>query len=540
MLIALVDVQSLASVRRDDPLVGRMTSVQPMPDEPIDAADYGGQLEREDLKNATLSGARWVGMSRIVAEVLGLATTVALARLISPAEYGTAVVVLVLPMLASILTFEGFGAFIVQARTCTREHVGSAVLMSIASGLLLTVLVFVVAPLAGDQIFGEGTSALAEMCAPIFLLSSFAAVPRALLQRRLAWKWLNVSEVIQLIVSSVASLALAVAGLGSEALILGALAGSAVSSVLLLAVEPGAPPVWHRESATLIVRFGISAAVSGLTATLQSNVTFLLLAGRANPAQVGLFWRAFQVGVTYQSKISSITYKVAKPVLTRAARMEDLREIRSRLLRINTTLIFPLLALLVVLAPDVIPWLYGPQWAGAVVPTQILAVVGASTILLTALDPPIMAVGRPGALAIFNVVMLIVTGVTAWFTAPMGITAVAVGMAISQAALLLAGQFFLLHRLVGVPMGENLKEIAPALACSGLLTLAALPAADLLRGSLGPFALSLVVGSLGLGVYAASLRVISRSAWGDLITLFARVLGAKRLLPWVSRRPQHA
>src|SRR5262245_2895247 len=112
-----------------------MTSPQPLLDNSADAADYGGQLEREELKTATLSGARWVGMSRIVAEVLGLATTVALARLVSPAEYGTAVVVLILPMLASILTFEGFGAFIVQARTCTRDHVGSAVLMSILSGL---------------------------------------------------------------------------------------------------------------------------------------------------------------------------------------------------------------------------------------------------------------------------------------------------------------------------------------------------------------------------------------------------------------------
>ena len=75
-----------------------------MPQPPPQAAeppDYGGQLHREDLKTATLSGARWVGATRIVAEILALATTVALARLISPAEYGIAVVVLVLPMLAS-------------------------------------------------------------------------------------------------------------------------------------------------------------------------------------------------------------------------------------------------------------------------------------------------------------------------------------------------------------------------------------------------------------------------------------------------------
>ena len=82
--------------------------------EASDSPDYGAaSLDREDLKTATLSGARWVGVSRIVAELLALATTVVLARLMSPAEYGIAVVVLILPMLASILTFEGFGAFLV-------------------------------------------------------------------------------------------------------------------------------------------------------------------------------------------------------------------------------------------------------------------------------------------------------------------------------------------------------------------------------------------------------------------------------------------
>ena len=65
-------------------------------------------------------------------------------------------------------------------------------------------------------------------------------MPRALLQRRLDWKWLNLTEIIQLIVVSVASLALAFAGLGSEALILGAVIGAVAVTVVLLAVAPAA------------------------------------------------------------------------------------------------------------------------------------------------------------------------------------------------------------------------------------------------------------------------------------------------------------
>ena len=514
-----------------------MISPQP-PLEAAESPDYGGQLDREGLKTATLSGARWVGVSRIVAEALGLATTVVLARLISPAEYGTAVIVLILPMLASILTFEGFGSFLLQTRTCTRAQVGSAVLLSVTSGFLLTVMVFVLAPLVAEPVFGPGTSRLAVLCAPIFLIASFGSVPRALLLRRLDWKWLNLIEVIELVVVSVASVALAFAGLGSEALILGALIGALVVTVLLLSAAPGGWPRWDPASAKSIVKFGAPAAVGGLSATLQRNVTFLVLGGRVSPEQVGLFWRAYQLGVEYQSKVGNITYRVAKPVLTRAERMEDLREIRTRTLRINTTLIFPLLALLIVLAPDVVPWIFGPDWTGAVVPAQVLAVAGFWTILIAGLDAPLMAVGRPGALAIFNITMMIGTGATAWFTAPMGITAVAVGLAICQLVLLLAGQFFLLRRLIGVPMRESLGDSAAALACSGVLLVATLPVADLVRASLEPLPLAMLIGSLGLAVYAMCLRIVSPTAWEDLRTLFVRVLGARRLLPRRSKSPQ--
>ena len=281
-----------------------------------------------------------------------------------------------------------------------------------------------------------------------------------------------------------------------------------------MGAAPSGWPRWHGPSAKAIVKFGAPAAFAGLCGTLNKNITFLVLAGRVSAQQVGLYWRAYQLGVEYQFKVSNITYRVAKPVLTRAARMEDLREMRSRLLRINTTLIFPLLALLIVLAPDVVPWLFGPEWTGAVVPTQVLAVAGVWTIMLAGIDAPLMAIGRPGALATYHFAMMVCTGATAWFTAPMGITAVAVGMTICQFVLLVAGQFFLLRPLIGVPMRESFAESAPALACSVVLVLAMLPLADVLRGTLEPLPLTLLISSLGLAVYASCLRFVSRSGVG--------------------------
>ena len=87
-------------------------------------------------------------------------------------------------------------------------------------------------------------------------------------------------------------------------------------------------------------------------------------------------------------------------------------------------------------------------------------------------------------------------------------------------------------------MRESLGEGAPALLCSGVVVLAMLPVADVLRDHLAPLSITVVIGSAGLLLYAACLRVISPAAWGDLRTLFVRVLGAGRLLPLVRNAPQ--
>jgi hypothetical protein len=50
--------------------------------------------------------------------------------------------------------------------------------------------------------------------------------------------------------------------------------------------------------------------------------------------------------------------------------------------------------------------------------------------------------------------------------------------------------------------------------------------------------LTLLIASPGMAIYAVCLRFVSPAAWGDLRTLFVRVLGARRLLPKLSNSPQ--
>ena len=60
------------------------------------------------------------------------------------------------------------------------------------------------------------------------------------------------------------------------------------------------------------------------------------------------------------------------------------------MVRLLTVVLFPLIAVLAITAPEVIPWMFGPQWSEAVVPTQILCGAGAATLVIDAVGTTLM------------------------------------------------------------------------------------------------------------------------------------------------------
>ncbi len=105
------------------------------------------------------------------------------------------------------------------------------------------------------------------------------------------------------------------------------------------------------------------AALAGLVDVLFRNVDYAILAARLSAAQTGVYWRAFNLGVVYQDKLSGVMMQLAVPcVLAHGEPRAAAGAARTRH-RVHAAVIFPLLGALIVLAPVAIPFVLGAQWA---------------------------------------------------------------------------------------------------------------------------------------------------------------------------------
>jgi O-antigen/teichoic acid export membrane protein len=500
------------------------------------------QPSSSGLRQAAITGVRWLMLGRVGSDAAQFVAAVALARLITPAEFGHAAVALIIVPLSAILTFEGFGSALVQRKQVTSAHVETATLASVVAGLVLSGVVLAGSQLVAAPLFGERTAALIELASPLFFVTGLSAVSRSLLWRKLEFRAVTLIETASMAVGAGASVLLALHGLEGEAIILGAICGAVVSTVLMLILVRPARPRWHGRELREIVGFGGPASGAGMLYVATTNVDYTIVAMRLSAAQTGFYWRAFQLGVVYQDKISGIMARLAFPIYSRTKDLAELRRLHERATRVHAAVVVPLLAVLIVTAPLLVPWLFGPVWEPAVLPSQILAVAGMIAAVLTGYPQVLLAAGRPKELMRFNVGLLVGYGGVVWLTAPYGIVAVAIGVVGVHVGMLVVVYGILLRRVVGVPVDRMVGDLAPAVAGSVALLAVGFPLAALME-SLGAPAPVIVaaVGLVGLTVHALVLRTLFGAVWRDLVSLALRVAparpGARRRQPVVPSAP---
>jgi O-antigen/teichoic acid export membrane protein len=433
--------------------------------------------------------------------------------------------------LALALANQGAGSALVQRHTLERAHVEATAMLALVVGVPLTLATLLLAPLITTPLFGEQTTHLFQLLSPAFTIAAIGIVPLAMLERQLDFRRISMIEIASVTVGAAASIGFAVIGLEAEAYVLGSVAGLLVWAALLVTVGPAAFPKWRPREMREIAAFGLPAGLASMAMVGYGNVDYLILGARLSPAQVGFYYRAYTLGVQYETKISNIIARLAFPVYSRTESADHMRLVRSRIVRINAVVVFPMLALFIAVAPELVPWVFGHRWQAAVLPAQILAVAGMARMINNGTPALLLAAGRPRALLIFNLCRLTILAAAVLLAVPYGLIAVCIAVSGFQLVTTVASYGLMLSRLVGVTLRQLARDLGSALVSSGIMLAAVFPVARALAAANLPRPVTVVVTSaLAAPLYLLALRLTSAAAWNDLVLL------ARRVLPRVRRR----
>ena len=325
----------------------------------------------------TLGGFFWSSGSTTVQALLQLLVLVALARLLTPLDFGVMAAALVVIGFSAIFSQCGIGPAVVQRLELHAAHLRAGFTISLLLGGLLAALVWLLAPVCAEFFRMEQLSPVLKLIALVFPLQALSVVAEALLQREMRFRLLAVIEISAVAVGyGGMGITLAVLGLGVWALVGAHLAQAVLKTFLLLIARPHPmrPGLELRTFAELMY-FGGGFTAARVGNYMAGQCDNLVVGRWLGVEALGIYGRAYQLMVGPAMLLGEAIDRVLFPAMSKVQHQpEQLAMAYRRCVAFIALVVLPASAMVVLLAPELIQVLLGSEWAQVAPPLQILAV----------------------------------------------------------------------------------------------------------------------------------------------------------------------
>lgn len=468
------------------------------------------------LEEKALRGVSWSLMSYVGTRLFGVATTLVLARLLAPSDFGLVAFAVLAIQFVLHFTGLGLGAAMIIRSDLDRHALGTVETMMVALGLLSTVLLLALSPLAANAL-GDRRAAgvLAALTIPV-VFGGFTHFHAALLQRELAFATHAGCLIVQATILAAVSILLATFGAGVWSIVVGQIAATTAYTVALVVRSPFLVPLrFDAHVARDITRTGGGFVLQAGFSFVEQNVDYAIIGSSLGARPLGAYSLAYRLSELPYAGLAEPVAQVTFPGFARMRhRSEDITDAFLSVLRSVAVASCPFGLLLAAAADPFVRAVLGSTWLLMVGPLSVLGFWGAIRPVQGTIGWMLNSVGYAGHLG--RAYALLVVG-----TLPLlilaasrsGVTAVAAVMLGNLAATLGIG-IVLATRKVGVDPASLWAALRPVALAAAPTWLVARALAEL---SAAAPAVALVLSLVGgLSTYLGVLVLVDRRVLPDL------------------------
>ncbi len=498
--------------------------------EPTERHSAAGRIsedpDSEALGEIAAKGIFWVGAGRAFRQIIGVGTSIVLARSIAPESFGLIVMALAAIEFGQLFADLGVGTAIVQQRTGDSLAWSSAFWVNLAVGIALCVLISAVAPAIAAFYAEPSLTWVIVALSSSLLVSALQVVPRALLSRSMRFDLIAQSEVGGGVAGSAAAIIMAVNGFGVWSLAAQPLVGAMMTFVLIGLASGWLPDrSFHWPAVRPLAHFSVPLLGTEVLHFLATNTDRVLIGRFLGGASLGFYGLATQIMLYPLANVTAVVGRVLFPIFSR---MQDQRS-RMRDAYIKTTsavaaITFPAMLGLYVVASDFVAVVFGERWAPMVPILEILCWVGLTHSITGTLANIYLSTGntlilwRLGLLAAPLTVIGYIAGLR-W-----GAVGVAAGYAIVT-YILLYFKLRLALRLIDLPIGKFFLSLSRPFGTAIAMAAGVMVVHSVMKaGGTTPLMRLLVSIATGACLYIASNLVVNRGQWLEIFSLCRRAV----------------
>lgn len=426
------------------------------------------------FNDKTASSVLWSVAGQIGRQTGVIVCNVALARLLTPFDFGLTATILIFVNFAVVVAEQGFGAALIQKADIDERHRSSVWWVNVALGLAMSALFLAAAPLIG-RLYGEPALVpLMRVISLLFVVHSLGMTHGTLLARELAFERLARAETAGAWIGALSAIGLALAGAGAWAIVAQSVITSAAGSFFLWRLNPWRPkalfdPAAVRELAGFSTHMFVADAATYWVRNVDNILIGLLLGQRP----LGVYTRAYAVMLFPLNRITRVLQRVMLPSFSLIqAERARVASVFQRMTRVVALATFPLMLGVLACASDFTATLFGPQWGEMVPILRVLVGVGLIQSVTGMLGSLYTSQGRADLRLRVQIPMHAVEIAGIVIGLRWGVYGVAIGYACASLITAPVTVHFAV-RLVGLSLGDWLSNLSGIFACAAASALTA-------------------------------------------------------------------
>lgn len=309
----------------------------------------------------------WATVDRITVMAVTFAVNLIMARLLTRGDFGLIGMVYAFTNISNVLIDGGFGAALIQKKNPTQTDYSTVFFWNVGLALLLYCLLYLGAGLIADFYRQPQLVGITRALGLIVIANSVFVTQFAKLRLEFRFGTLAAINISSALLGGGLSILLAKRGFGAYSLVWGQVCTGALQCLLIFVLGRWLPSLrFSMKTMRALFSYGGYLLAANILQVGCNNIQYLIIGRRFAQAQLGLYTQAQKTDQIVSYHIPQIIVQVMFPLYSKL--QDDTQRLLQTLamnMRVVAFLIFPLIAMLILLAEPVFALLYGEQWIAA-------------------------------------------------------------------------------------------------------------------------------------------------------------------------------
>jgi O-antigen/teichoic acid export membrane protein len=360
------------------------------------------------LKQKTIENVKITAGLEIFSKILGTITSIVLARLLLPSDFGIITIVYLFLGVTDIFTELGFGSAIIHRKGQIEDALNTGFTLNLFLSICLFTTVLISAPFLATFYNSPALTSVTRVLAIGLIFSAFQFVPSVYLRKDLRFGKMAIPRFCSGLTTSIVGISLAFFGFGYWSLVYASLASTFVNVFLLIRACPCKPKIiLNKQIAKELFGFGKYLVVANLIIFINLNIDNAVGGKLLGLTALGHYYLAYNWG-NFSKRISGIAEKVMFPTYSKIQdNTSKLKRAYLEVIKYTSILTLPLSLGLFVISTEFVIVFLGEKWIPSIAPMRILCFAGMFSSLSGTTGSVFIAIGKPKLVRNLSFIMTI-------------------------------------------------------------------------------------------------------------------------------------